>query len=68
MQLQQAQAEACQVLEEKMEALGLKENLKASGTTGSEERTAATPTPLTTPEVTLRKEFWISGQIGVAGQ
>lgn len=38
-QLQQAQAEACRVLEKKM-ALGLKENLKASVTTGSEESTA----------------------------
>lgn len=65
-QLQQAQAEARRVLEEKMEALGLKENRKASGTAGSEEKTTATP--LAAPEVTLRKEFRISGQIGEAGQ
>lgn len=51
-QLQQVQAEARRVLEKRMEALGLKENRKASGTAGSEEKTTAAPTPLAGPEIT----------------
>lgn len=40
----------------------------ASRTAGSEEETRAAPTPFAAPEVSLRKEFRISGQIGEAGQ
>lgn len=64
----QLQQQPRRALEEIMEALGLKENLKASRAAGSEERTAPIPTPLTMPEVTFRKEFQIRGQIGEAGQ
>lgn len=67
-QLQQSQDEARWVLEKRMEALRLKENRKASGTAGSEGKATAAPTLLAAPEVTLRKEFRISGQIGEAGQ
>ncbi|KAI3352360.1 hypothetical protein L3Q82_005325 [Scortum barcoo] len=63
-QLQQAQAEARHVLEEQMEMLGT----KISGTTTVRERKVHQPTPITTPEVTVRKDFRIWGQIGEAGQ
>ena len=67
-QLQQAQAEARRSLEEKMEAFGLEEKLKTSASTRNVQKATATPTPLAAPEVTLRKEFRICGQIGEAGQ
>lgn len=67
-QLQRDQAEARQALEAKLEALGLREKLKTSGSTRDDQKATATPPPLAAPEVTLRKEFRICGQIGEAGQ
>lgn len=63
-QLQQAQAEARRVLEEKIEALGT----EFRGAAGISEKQVSQPAPFTTPEVTLRKDFRIWGQIGEAGQ
>lgn len=63
-QLQQAQAEARRALEEKIEVLGT----QLSNTTALKEREAIQPAPITAPEVTLRKDFRIWGQIGEAGQ
>lgn len=63
-QLQQAQADARRVLEEKIEALGV----QLSSTTVAREREVNQPAPITAPEVTLRKDFRIWGQIGEAGQ
>lgn len=62
--LQQAQAEARRMLEEKIEALGS----QLSSTTPVREKEVSQPPPLTAPEVTLRKDFRIFGQIGEAGQ
>lgn len=62
LQLQQAQAEVRWALEEKIEALGT----QLSSTAIVRER--ATPAPLTAPEVTLRKDFQIWGQIVEGGQ
>lgn len=64
LQLQQAQAEARWALEEKIEAL----ETQLSSTAVVKERGVSQPTPLTAPEVTLRKDFRIWGQIGEAGQ
>lgn len=63
-QLQQAQAEARRVLEEKIEALGT----EFKGAAKISEKQVSQPAPFTTPEVTLRKDFRIWGQIGEAGQ
>ena len=63
-QLQQAQAEAIRVLEEKIEDLGT----QFSSTTVVREREVNHPVPLTAPEVTLRKDFRIWGQIGESRQ
>ncbi|KAI3353710.1 hypothetical protein L3Q82_004938 [Scortum barcoo] len=63
-QLQQAQAEARHVLKEQMKTLGT----KISGTVAVRERKVHQPTPITAPEVTVRKDFRIWGQIGEAGK
>ncbi|XP_039636880.1 uncharacterized protein LOC120546178 [Perca fluviatilis] len=63
-QLQQAQAEARHALEEKIQALGD----QLSNATIAREQNVTTTTPLIAPEVTIRREFRISGQIGEAGQ
>lgn len=57
--LQMEQAQARQTLEGKI--IAMEQRLR-------EETRAATMTPPVLPEVTLRREFWISGQIGEAGQ
>ena len=64
LQLQQAQADARRILEEKIEALGS----QLSSTASVKERNVSHPPLLTAPEVTLRKDFRIWGQIGEAGQ
>lgn len=63
-QLQQAQAEARRVLEDKIGALGT----QLDSTAVVKEREATPPAPFNAPEVILRKHFRIWGQIGEAGQ
>ncbi|XP_041845680.1 uncharacterized protein LOC121642796 [Melanotaenia boesemani] len=63
-QLQQAQAEERRVLEEKIGALGT----QLSNISMVSERENNPPSLLRTPEVTLKKDFKIWGQIGEAGQ
>ena len=64
LQLQQSQEEARRALERKIEALGT----QFSSTASVREQKVNQPTLLTAPEVTLRKDFRIWGQIGEAGQ
>ncbi|KAK7907779.1 hypothetical protein WMY93_016391 [Mugilogobius chulae] len=63
-QLQQAQADERRVLEEKIGALGAQLNNMAV----SSEREVNSPVTPRPPEVTLKKDFKIWGQIGEAGQ
>lgn len=63
-QLQQAQAEERRLLEEKIGALGA----KLSSIAVTSEREATPPATHRVPEVTLKKDFKIWGQIGEAGQ